>query len=177
MKIDKKDQDMHILKILMTYLILIVFVRSYVLTVFAVDGESMLPTLNNGEYIIVNTWEYQVEPVNRFDIIVFRRLDGTYFVKRVIGLPGEEIAIINEKLHVNELVIEEPHIHEEYPHMISDFLLSYLSPQDKISSNSYFVLGDYRSQSLDSRHFGFINESQIVGKVEIVYFPRIRRIY
>lgn len=168
----KEQHEFHTLKLLMTFVIFILFMKVYVLTVFTVDGVSMDPTLSDGELIIVDRFGYNYQKVERYDVIVFKHKDGTYFVKRVIGLPGEHIALQEKSIYINQERLAENYLIEQG----QPFTLEEVTGKKRLPSQSYFVLGDHRTHSLDSRNFGYIHRQQIVGKVFMRYFPTVKSI-
>ena len=135
----------------------------------------MDPTLAYGERVITlkNT------EINRFDIITFPAPDepDKNYIKRVIGLPGESVRYENDQLYVNNQPIAEPYLtknrkkdHETMPYT-TNFDSKELLMQEKLPKDSYFVLGDNRRMSKDSRSFGAIHADQILGKAQFVYYP------
>jgi signal peptidase I len=131
-----------------------------------VEGTSMMPSLEDQERIFVNKFVYRLEPIQRGDIIVFRypRDPSKSFIKRVIGLAGDHIRIDAGRLFVNAMPVDEDYV----PRAYSDER-SY--PVVIVPANSYFVLGDHRSLSNDSRDFGPVGRSYIYGKAVFSYWP------
>lgn len=150
------------LKELVPYIIIIIVVlliRTFLVTPARVDGDSMLNTLYNGEIVILNKISLKTEEINRFDIIVID-YEKDLLIKRVIGLPNETIEYKNNELYINDKLIETPIKFED----TEDF-------KETTKDNEYFVLGDNRDDSKDSRYFGNVNISKIKGKVNFVLFP------
>lgn len=154
---------MKIVKKLLPYIIIIivvVLIRTFIITPAVVDGDSMENTLYDGEIILVNKIYMNLDKLNRYDIVVIKR-DKDYVVKRVVGLPGEHVVYKENKLYVDDLHITSELEFEE----TEDFEIL------KVPNNTYYVLGDNRDVSKDSRSFGPVKESDIVGKVNVVLFP------
>jgi signal peptidase I len=131
-----------------------------------VEGTSMMPSLQDQERIFVNKLVYRLEPIQRGDIVVFRypRDPSKSFIKRVIGLAGDHIRIDEGRVYVNGRRLEEDYVPQVY-----EDLRSY--PEIVVPPDSYFVLGDHRSLSNDSRDFGPVNQSYIYGKAVFGYWP------
>lgn len=143
------------------FLLARVFVQNY-----QVDGPSMTPTLLNRQYILVNKADYYVHAPQRGDVIVFRypRDPSRDFVKRVIGVPGDTVTINNVGVvSVNGVRLSEPYT--------NNLLNYYGSERWTLQANQYFVLGDNRGDSSDSRDWGPVPVSDIIGKAEFVYWP------
>lgn len=157
----------------MFLLILLLFLKVYVLSVFIVDGHSMESTLHDKDLILIDTWKYRYQPVERFDIVVFQRNNGAYFVKRVIGLPGEKVQFKERTLYINNEPINETYLTKEEYNLMVDFTLNMIQDGEVIPEGYYFLLGDHRSRSLDSRNFGIIHNKQLSGKVLARYYPTI----
>lgn len=156
-----------IIKEIYPYIVIIVVVvlfRTFIATPVRVDGDSMNDTLNNKEILILNKLNKNIE---RFDIVVIN-INNTRIIKRVIGLPGENIEYKN-----NELYINSKKINDIDTSLTTDFSLKSLYNIDKIPEDSYFVMGDNRGNSLDSRfhEVGIINKKNIVGTTKIRIFP------
>jgi signal peptidase I len=131
-----------------------------------VEGTSMMPSLDDQERIFVNKYVYRLEPIQRGDIIVFRypRDPSKSFIKRVIGLAGDSIRIEGGEVFVNGRALEEDYV----PPVYSD-QRSY--PEIVVPPHSYFVLGDHRTMSNDSRDFGPVDVGFIYGKAVFGYWP------
>jgi len=128
-----------------------------------VDGFSMNPTLQDGEYILVNRLAYKIGNPVRGDIVVFSfpmdpRQD---LIKRVIGLPGESISVQDGKVLINGLPLEEPYI--AAPPIYND---TWVVPEGQL-----FVLGDNRNESKDSHEWGFLPLGNVVGRAILIYWP------
>jgi signal peptidase I len=131
-----------------------------------VEGTSMMPGLEDQERIFVNKFVYRWEPISRGDIVVFRypRDTSKSYIKRVIGVAGDRIRIENGQVYVNEEALDEDYVPSEYADARS-------YPEVVVPANSYFVLGDHRTMSNDSRDFGPVNEKYIYGKAVFGYWP------
>jgi signal peptidase I len=131
-----------------------------------VEGTSMMPSLDDQERIFVNKFVYRLEAIQRGDIVVFRypRDPSKSFIKRVIGLAGDRIRIEAGEVLVNGEALQEDYVPRAYADQRS--YTEIIVPPD-----SYFLLGDHRSMSNDSRDFGPVNESYIYGKAVFGYWP------
>ena len=137
-------------------LIVVVMIRSFIITPVKVDGQSMLPTLSGNEVMILN----KLANIDRFDIVV---LDGDDedLIKRVVGMPTDTIEITDAKIYINGKKIKD----NFGSGVTSDY------PKTKLKNNEYFVLGDNRENSRDSRFFGPVKSSNIKGTAKFVLFP------
>lgn len=151
-----------IIKELYPYVIIIVVViliRSFIITPVIVSGNSMKPNYNDGELLLVRKIGYNEKTINRFDVVVIKK-DKEEIIKRIIGLPGEHISYKNNKLYVNDKLISE-----EYTHLdTKDFNLEEICTCSTIPEGKYLVLGDNRPISKDSRTIGLIDIKDIVGQ-------------
>ena len=145
--------------------IVIVLLRIFIITPIQVVGDSMSPTLENGNILLLSKGLITGGKYNRFDIVVIKYNEET-IIKRVIGLPGEKIEYIDNTLYVDGEIVKEDFSHDS----TSDFSISELG-NDKVPDDSYLVLGDNRGISLDSRRIGFIKKEDISGKVCFRLFP------
>lgn len=145
-------------------LILAFFVRSFVVESFVVDGRSMEPTLINHERLFVNKFIYRFQSPSRGDVVVFRypRDPSRDFIKRIIGLPGETIEIRSGVVFIQGIALEESYITNLPPGSMTERIV----PEGHV-----FVLGDNRSNSEDSRFFGYLPQVNIKGKAFMVYWP------
>lgn len=154
---------MKILKSLLPYiiiLIIVVLIRTFIITPAVVNGDSMKDTLLDNEVVLVNKLYVNVSDIKRFDIVVINE-NGEHIVKRIIGLPGEKVEYKNNKLFINDKEVNSELKFKD----TEDFVY------EKVESDKYFVLGDNREISKDSRIIGTINKEDIIGKVSIVLFP------
>jgi signal peptidase I len=131
-----------------------------------VEGTSMMPSLDDQERIFVNKFVYRWEPIERGDIVVFRypRDPSKSYIKRVIGIAGDQIRINAGQVYVNGEAIQEDYV----PSIYAD---ERTYPEIIVPPHSYFMLGDHRSMSNDSRDFGPVKENYIYGKAVFGYWP------
>jgi signal peptidase I len=131
-----------------------------------VEGTSMMPGLEDQERIFVNKFVYRWEPIQRGDIVVFRypRDTSKSYIKRVIGVAGDRIRIENGLVYVNGEPLDEDYVPSDYADTRS-------YSEVVVPINSFFVLGDHRTMSNDSRDFGTVNERYIYGKAVFGYWP------
>jgi signal peptidase I len=131
-----------------------------------VEGTSMMPGLEDQERIFVNKFVYRWEPIQRGDIVVFRypRDTSKSYIKRVIGIAGDRVRIDSGQVFVNGEALDEDYVPSDYADMRS-------FGDIKVPANSFFVLGDHRTMSNDSRDFGTVNERYIYGKAVFGYWP------
>ena len=156
------------IKPLLPYIIIIavvLFIKAFIVTPIKVNGESMYPTLEEGDIMILNKTAYYFNKPKRFDIVVVDMPDE-YLIKRVIGLPGEHIEYKNNTLYVDGKKIEENFKHGK----TDDFNIKELG-SDTVPSGYYLVLGDNRGNSLDSRELGFMKEEQLLGRTSLIILP------
>jgi signal peptidase I len=133
-----------------------------------VEGTSMMPTLADQERIFINKFTYRLGPnrVDRGDMVVFLfPWDTTKsYIKRVIAVPGDRVEIDEGKVYVNKNAVDEPYVPDEYRDHLS-------MPETLVPMDHYFVLGDHRTSSNDSRAWGFVDRKLIYGKAVFVYWP------
>jgi len=144
--------------------ILIVFIYQPV----KVEGTSMMPGLTDQERIFVNKYEYKLGPnnIHRGDLVVFHypKDPRESYIKRVVGIPGDSVQIVYGQVYVNLQKLDEPYVLDAYRDRDS-MDLQVVPPDD------YFVLGDHRNSSSDSRSWGFVGREGIYGKAVLVYWP------
>ncbi len=165
--------------------LLAVFIRTFVVQAFKIPSGSMKETLLVGDHILVNKFTYgtkipftdktifQLNNPGRGDIVVFRYpVDPSKdFIKRVVGIPGDRIRIENKKVFINDEYLDEPYV------QFTDSVVKHagIDPRDNMSTvevpeNSYFVMGDNRDESYDSRFWRFVDQREIKGKAFIIYW-------
>lgn len=152
---------MKIVKELLPYVIIVVVVvliRTFIITPVRVDGDSMKKTLNDGDILLL----YKLGKVDRFDIVVLdEEYDDEVIIKRIIAFPGETVEIKNGTIYVNEEKIDDSYAYGE----TSDY------EKITLGDDEYFILGDNRLISKDSRYFGPVKKDEIVGVVVFRLFP------
>src|SRR4051812_31522199 len=131
-----------------------------------VEGTSMLPGLQDQERIFINKFVYRWEPITRGDIVVFRypRDTSKSYIKRVIAVAGDRVVIDRGRVYVNGHLLQETYVPAAYIDFKS-------MPEATVPQGEFFVLGDHRSMSNDSRDFGPVDESFITGKAVFIYWP------
>jgi signal peptidase I len=145
---------------ILVFLVARLFVQNY-----QVDGPSMTPTLLNGQYILVNKADYFTHGPQRGDVIVFKFPKDTSrdFVKRVIGVPGDTVVTKTDgSVTVDGVTLNEPYVNDHFNGSNETW---------RLGPGEYFVMGDNRGDSYDSRDWGLVPASDILGKAEFVYWP------
>lgn len=197
--VQAKSQTREWIESIVIALILALFIRTFVVQAFKIPSGSMEPTLLIGDHLLVSKFIYgtkipftdiKVLPLKepeRGDVIVFiYPVDPSKdFIKRIIGLPGDKVEVINKKVYLNDKPIEDIHAH----HADNLIIPKGSEPRDNfgpvtVPKDSLFVMGDNRDRSYDSRFWGFVNKSEIKGKAFIIYWswnsdrflPRLARI-
>lgn len=165
----KNEKLMKILKEIMSYILIIIVVlliKTYIFTPIRVNGGSMEPTLKHNDIMILNEIGYYINGVERFDIVVVS-VNGEKIIKRVIGLPGDKVEYKDNKLYINDEEIKEEFLHQD----TKDFSVNTDLGYEIIPDNYYFVVGDNRNNSIDSRIIGLVSSKQIKGKTKLVVYP------
>lgn len=156
------------------FAIFLFLLRQYVFTPVIVKGDSMDPTLHDGERVIA----LKQTEIERFDIITFIAPDDTSknYIKRVIGLPGDQVVYQNDQLYINGVAHDEPYLdaykanlNDGFP-LTDDFDMS-LFGETQVPEGKLLVLGDNRRISKDSRQLGLIDASAVLGDVAFVFWP------
>lgn len=166
---------------LLVALIVAAFIRLFLVSVFTIPSGSMLNTIQIGDYILVNklsygfklpfsdTWIYKAEGPQYGDIIVFKypKNPSVDYIKRVVGLPGDIMEMRDKQLYRNGEKVDEAYIIHTRPNMIGP--LDNMAPY-KVPADEYFVMGDNRDNSEDSRAWGTVNRDEIYGKAWRIYW-------
>lgn len=152
--------------VLLIVVVILVFI--YVVSIEQVVGPSMATTINENDVIFVNKFVYKFADVARGDVVVFEYNGMKNLVKRVIGLPGEYVEYKDNKLYIDGVGCREDYLADGT--ITTDFSLSSLG-YDKIPEGYYLVLGDNRSNSMDSRQIGLIKKDDLIGKVGLRIYP------
>lgn len=158
-----------LLKFVVIAAVIVIPVRLFVAQPFIVSGQSMDPTFANGQYLIVDELSYRFEPPQRGDIIIFRypRNPSEYFIKRIIGLPGETVHISNNTITVTKAdgtteSLPEPYVANQGDGPDATYA---------IPDGQYFVMGDNRPESSDSRVWGLLPRGNIIGRAFLRLLP------
>lgn len=146
----------------------ILFVVVYCFSLQQVLGSSMYPNLQNNDILLLNKLKYRFWNIERGDVVALQFEDTNYLVKRVIGLPGETVEIRNNQVYINGQVLEEEYLSDEV--ITDEFSLSEIG-YDVIPEDMYFVLGDNREHSSDSRELGLVSKNNIIGETNLLIFP------
>ncbi|WP_226035798.1 signal peptidase I [Aquibacillus saliphilus] len=174
MKSKMKEEVFSWIKAIVVALVIVLISRHFFIAPSIVKGESMMPSLHDGDRIIIS----KMTKIDRFDEIAFQAPDSDdNYVKRVIGLPGDEVVMKDDTLYINGKVYDEPYLdkhsnqlaHNEQ--LTENFNLEKLTGVEVVPEGSLFVLGDNRIHSKDSRYFGFISEESVIGDVKIKIWP------
>ena len=140
-------------------ILVVVLIKLFVVSPIRVNGASMNPTLNDKDIMLLDEISYRFFDVERFDIVVVKEEDE-YLIKRVIGLPGEVVEYKNDKLYIDGKYVKEDFKHKE----TFDFSTT-------LGKDEYFIMGDNRTNSTDSRVFGPISRDKIMGKTSLTILP------
>jgi len=156
------------IKELIPYIVIIlvvILIRTFIATPVIVAGDSMVPTLEDNQILLLNKINYNFNEIERYDIVVIK-VGKSEIIKRIIGLPGETVEYRN-----NTLYIDGHEINNQYNYDTDDFTLKSICNCDKIPKDKYLVLGDNRTVSSDSRIMGLIDQENILGNVNISIWP------
>ncbi len=154
-----------VIEVLAVALISFFLIRTLVVLPFIVDGPSMEPTFYSRQYVLVDEITYKLREPERGEIIVFKnpRNESEFYIKRIIGLPGEQVAVTNDSVEINGEKLNESYINVKNGGAgQKNFTLQ---------SGKYFVMGDNRTQSSDSRSWGLLDEKGIIGIVRLRFYP------
>lgn len=152
--------------------VLVVFgVRSFLVQPFLVSGASMEPNFHGGDYILINELSYRFRAPERGEVVVFRYPgdEKTFFIKRIIGLPGERVVITDGKLYIyNKDHQEGMQVNEDY---LPKDLRTIGEKDVTLTNDEFFVMGDNRDASYDSRQWGPLKKTELVGSVWVRLWP------
>lgn len=172
----KKNETWEWIKALLIAFGLAAIIRIFLFTPIVVDGISMMPTLEHGDKMIVNKIGYTLGKPDRFDIVVFHAPEKKDYIKRVIGLPGDEVEYRDDILYINGKSVEEPYL-DKYKAEVNDgpltedFTLDEKIGKHTVPEGYVFVMGDNRRKSKDSRHIGAVSIDEIIGSTKFVFWP------
>lgn len=147
----------------------VIAVRHFIVQPFLVSGDSMVPSFKNGDYLLIDELTYRFRNPERGEVMVFRHDEFTYYIKRVIGLPGERVHIENGKISIynqdnpSGIVLDEPYLGTDSR---TEGALDV-----SLGDEEYYMLGDNRTFSFDSRKWGPLEKDNIVGLVRVRLWP------
>lgn len=167
-KFDKKS-FWELVRFALIALAIVIPIRVFIAQPFIVDGSSMIPTFENGQYLIVDEISYRFSEPKRGDVVVFKYPNDTkkFFIKRIIGLPNEivdikgDVVTITNTEHPNGLVLDQSYVKNT----------TINSTHRELKDGEYFVMGDNRAASSDSRYWGPVSKKLLIGKVFLRLFP------
>ncbi|MBQ4898918.1 signal peptidase I [Paenibacillus sp. Marseille-P2973] len=176
----EKSEALEWLKAIVIAVVLVLLIRWLFFAPFIVDGPSMQPNFHTGERIIVNKIIYDIRGPKHGEVVVFHvPSEGRDFIKRVIGVPGDEVKVEGDTVTVNGQVIQETYIQDvlnekhnnnELYNIEANFPNEQV-PEGTVPEGYVFVLGDNRSNSTDSRRIGYVPYGDIIGRADLVFWP------
>lgn len=160
-----------VLEVFVFAIAIFLFVYLLVLQPHKIKGASMEPNFPDGEYLLTDKVSYRFREPKRGEVIVFEapRTDGEEFIKRIIGLPGEEVSVRDGNIYINNILLNEEYLDPAVITASGTFLKE--GAKVTVPENSLFVLGDNRPASSDSRMWGFVSEDKITGRAFFIYWP------
>ncbi len=173
---EKKKATFKWVKTLGVGVLVAIFLKVLFFSTYVVDGESMYPTLHNGDLVVIRKFGVTEHTLERGDIIVFHRNEEEDYVKRIIGVPGDKIEFEEDILFVNGERQEEPYLDayqaEHSGQLVTGtFSLYDVTGKNTIPAGYVFVMGDNRLESYDSRYFGLVDIDSVVGTLDLRYWP------
>ena len=154
-------------------LVLALIIRTFIVQAFKIPSGSMLPTLQIGDHILVNKFILHFTSPKRGDIIVFKypKDEGRDFIKRIVAIPGDKLEVRNKEVFLNDQLLDEAYVIHSDPNAQDQSF----SPRDFfgpviVPPGNYFMMGDNRDHSMDSRFWGFLDHKKIRGKAFLIYW-------
>lgn len=151
-----KNPSKFLPKYIIVIIVFFVLFQFFLPMVYFVDGESMEPAFHHGDITIIDYYSQQENYENGDVVVINNKATHNRMIKRVIGSEGDHIVIKENQVYMNDVVLEEPYLLETMENKDMDFI---------VQKNKFFVLGDNRNNSIDSRHIGLIDKEDIIGKV------------
>lgn len=166
----KENPFVEIIRFSLIALLIVIPIRMFIAQPFIVSGASMNETFHNGEYLIVDQVSYRLHSPERGDVVIFRypRDPSKFFIKRIIGVPGDTITIVDSTVTITNnqspegFILNEPYVKSMRPGP---------SLTEELGEREYFVMGDNRDESSDSRVWGVLQEERIIGRAFLRLFP------
>lgn len=166
-----KDFFIEILKIFLLSLSIVLIIRTFLFQPFLIQGNSMEPSFKTGDYLVVEEVSKRFKDFQRGEAVVFQSPLKKRMIKRIVGLPGEEVEVKDGKIKINGEILDEKNYLGNNPFTEGELRM-------RLNKEEYFVLGDNRNNSLDSRIFGPVKKREIVGKILFQFrFPPIFMIF
>jgi len=162
---------LEVLEVVLIAVAAVFFIRNFLIQPFLVSGESMIPNFHDGDYLLVDELTYRFRTPVRGEVAVFRypNNEAIYFIKRIVGLPGEKVQIKNGRVIIfNKEYPDGLTLDESY---LSNGTVTSGSKELTLAANQYFALGDNRSYSFDSRLWGALAKKEIIGLVRVRLWP------
>ena len=162
-----------LLKVFVICYIVVIVLTNYVVKPIRVEGSSMYPTLKDGEFGLTNVFSVKFQSVNRYDVvIIYNEERGEYWVKRVIGLPGDTVESKKDILYINDKPVEQQFLDQSYVQSMQKEG-QFTSDFEKVTlqEGEYWLMGDNRPRSEDSRIHGPFKDSELVGKDVMILYP------
>ncbi len=161
-----------VIKFVLLVALIVVPIRTFIAQPFVVSGASMDNTFNHGDYLIVDQISYRFNQPDRGEVVVFRYPadPAQFFIKRIVGLPGETVELTTNSIivynedHPDGFTLNEPYIYNQDN-------IHYQATKTKLEANEYFVMGDNRQHSSDSRSWGPLSKDEIIGRPVVRLFP------
>jgi len=171
---EEKESPWELVRFVLLALLIMVPIRMFVIQPFVVSGASMYPTFNDKNYLIVDEISYHLGNPDRYDVVIFRYPNDPkkFFIKRIIGLPGETVEVKDEAVKIyNEQNPEGMVLEENYANFDGDCIKSKTEASEKLGAGEYFVMGDNRYCSSDSRFWGSVDKDLLVGRALVRLWP------
>lgn len=171
------------IKSIVIAVVLVCIIRMFLFSPFIVDGDSMEPNFHTHERVIVNLLVYKISKPEYGDVVVFNvPEENRRFIKRIIGVPGDTVRVEGDQLYINDELITEPYLADAIAESMANGLTyngigdSFSFPNERYQENvvpegMFFVLGDNRGYSKDSRSIGYVSEDEIIGRADVVMWP------
>lgn len=162
---------MDILEVVVFAIAIFMFVYLLIMQPHKIKGSSMYPNFPDGEYLLTDKVTYRFGVPKRGDVVVFKApvAENEEFIKRIIGLPEDKVEVKDGKVYVNDIQLDESYLPEDLVTSGGFFLPEGTSII--VPDNNYFVMGDNRPHSSDSRSWGFISKNEITGRAWLIYWP------
>lgn len=162
---------LEILQVVVFAISIFLFIYLLVMQPHKIKGDSMEPNFHNAEYLLTDKVSYRFKDPQRGDVVVFKAPPDfkEEYIKRIIGLPGDEILIKDGIVFVNNSPLNEPYIPEDFYNTTGRFITE--GETKIVPDGQYFVMGDNREHSFDSRNLGFIEFNKITGRAWVIYWP------